>query len=309
MLQKPAIAEVVCFGELLWDILPSGALPGGAPMNVAYHLNKLGRRATLLSRVGNDERGQALLTILEGHGIDTHFIQQDRHQPTGVVIARANEQNEMEYVINQPVAWDFISPGDACEQLVQQAPWFVFGSLVTRNQHSRNTLYGLIEQAQNRVVDINLRAPHYYRSLVEYQLEKAMLLKLNLAELELISGWFANYTGIEDRMKFLQDKYYIPNLVVTLGADGAIFNHFGATYRHKGYRVMVNDTIGSGDSFLAALISKLIDKAPAEQALDFACATGALVASKPGGCPYYELQEISELLNNNDHSPFFKTKI
>ncbi|MBP1637937.1 MAG: PfkB domain protein, partial [Bacteroidetes bacterium] len=33
---------VVCYGEVLWDIFPTKTKPGGAPMNVAYHLRKFG---------------------------------------------------------------------------------------------------------------------------------------------------------------------------------------------------------------------------------------------------------------------------
>jgi fructokinase len=40
MIPSPARPDVVCYGEILWDILPDKSLPGGAPMNVAYHLKK-----------------------------------------------------------------------------------------------------------------------------------------------------------------------------------------------------------------------------------------------------------------------------
>ncbi len=50
-----ALHPVVCFGETLWDVLPDGKQPGGAPMNVAYHLGKLGKNPAVISRVGKDE--------------------------------------------------------------------------------------------------------------------------------------------------------------------------------------------------------------------------------------------------------------
>lgn len=37
--------EVICFGEVLWDVFPDGKKPGGAPMNVAYHLHAQGLRS------------------------------------------------------------------------------------------------------------------------------------------------------------------------------------------------------------------------------------------------------------------------
>ncbi|MCH5684449.1 hypothetical protein LWM68_09335 [Niabella sp. W65] len=54
--------------EILWDVLPDRELPGGAPMNVTYHLTKLGRTATLISRIGADERGTELQKFLKGRG-------------------------------------------------------------------------------------------------------------------------------------------------------------------------------------------------------------------------------------------------
>ena len=52
--------KVVCFGEVLWDILPGGAVPGGAPMNVAYHLHKQLKNPVLITRIGNDNEGGKL---------------------------------------------------------------------------------------------------------------------------------------------------------------------------------------------------------------------------------------------------------
>ncbi|HET7897882.1 MAG TPA: PfkB family carbohydrate kinase, partial [Flavisolibacter sp.] len=100
--------DAVCFGEILWDVLPSGPKPGGAPMNVAYHLQKQGLQTALISRVGTDQRGEDLLAVLQQNSIATDFIQRDREHPTGVVNATVHENNEVTYEIVHPVAWDFI---------------------------------------------------------------------------------------------------------------------------------------------------------------------------------------------------------
>src|SRR6478672_1126011 len=95
--------KVVCFGEVLWDILPSGAVPGGAPMNVAYHLHKQQKNPAVITSIGIDEKGK--------------------------VYAKPNEHNEVVYDIVMPVAWDYIKWEDDYEALVSNAPFFVFGSL------------------------------------------------------------------------------------------------------------------------------------------------------------------------------------
>jgi fructokinase len=291
----PATKKIVCFGEILWDILPSGAVPGGAPMNVAYHLRKLGLDPGIITRVGLDDRGKKLIDLLNSNGVDTEHIQLDYDIPTGVVNAVANEHGEMQYDIVAPAAWDFIALDEASVSLVKEASHFIFGSLINRNKVSGDTLFGLLEIAQEKVLDINLRPPHFDRRIVEDLLRRADMVKMNIAELELITGWFATYKSIQERMAVIQNKFKIPSLIVTMGADGAMINMEGKLYRHPGYRVDVADTVGSGDSFLAAFLFKLLNNEQPGAALTFASALGALVASKTGGWPAYDIAEIQQL--------------
>src|SRR5690606_32228178 len=119
--------KVVCFGEVLWDMLPDGKKPGGAPMNVAYHLNKLGIAGQMISRVGKDAAGEELIQFLTKMGLATDYIQRDDYYKTSEVIARMGENHEMQYTIIQPVAWDFIAYNERLENLVVEADVLVFG--------------------------------------------------------------------------------------------------------------------------------------------------------------------------------------
>jgi fructokinase len=287
---------VVCYGEILWDVLADSCVPGGAPMNVAYHLKKLGINPALITRVGLDVDGERLVQIMERNHISTDFFQMDFKLNTGKVNATAGENNEVIYEIIKPVAWDNIQWDDNLESLVSNARYFVFGSLVTRCKESRDTLYKLLEIAKYKVLDINLRPPHYSRHIVEELLDEVSLLKLNQAELELITGWFTSFKHDTDRMKILQDKFHIPNIVVTRGSKGSVFNIHGKFYEHPGFVVELADTIGSGDAFLAGLISKLSIGARPTEALEFSSALGALVARHTGPCPEYNAEEILGLI-------------
>jgi len=295
-----ASKKIVCFGEILWDILPDKKLPGGAPMNVAYHLHQLGENPALLTRVGIDQRGKDLLDILQAKNINTEFIQLDYDTPTGIVHATPNEQGDMSYEIVAPAAWDNIQFDAATESLVKGAGYFIFGSLVARNKKSQNTLFQLLEIASNKVLDINLRQPHFNQKIITELLTKCDVIKMNLSELELITGWFAEYKSIEERMQLIQDKFNIRSVIVTMGGDGAIINFRGSWHRHPGFKVQVADTIGSGDSFLGAFLSQLINEKKPDEALVFASGLGALVASKTGGWPEYTISEIEELISNKD---------
>ena len=292
------IHKVVCFGEVLWDILPSAAVPGGAPMNVAYHLQKLIKNPALITRIGMDDKGQELMNIFSGHGVCTDYFQVDDKYETGKVFASPNEYNEVVYDIVKPVAWDFIAWDNAFIELLANAEFFVFGSLAARNKASKDTLFRLLEIARNKVLDINLRAPHYNRRIVEQLLRKTDFVKMNLAELELITGWFSNHTSVEDRLKSIQDKFSISNMVVTMGGEGAMLCMNGEITKHGGFKVDVLDTVGSGDAFLAGLLSHLLDNADNKEALEFASGLGAFIATQRGACPDYNIDEIKNLIDD-----------
>lgn len=288
---------IVCFGEILWDVLGNRELPGGAPMNVAYHLQKMGQKPALITRIGKDARGNKLMDLLGSHQMNTDYIQSDPDLPTGLVYASENPSGEVVYDIVQPVAWDSIQPEAAAEKLVGGADIFVFGSLAARSPQSRNTLFGLLETARHKVLDINLRPPHFDRRLVEELLGKADTVKMNGSELELIAGWFGRYARIEDRMQLILDRFNIRSVITTLGGEGAMMNFEGNHYAHPGFRVTVADTIGSGDAFLAGLLSQVIKGGSPGFALQFACALGALVASRHGGWPVYSTDEVEAIIN------------
>ena len=292
--------KVICYGEVLWDILPNGALPGGAPMNVAYHLEKLGCNPALITKTGVDDWGKKLRDGLAEQGVCTDYFYLDYDIPTGLVYASPNEQNEVTYDIVSPSAWDFINWHEEMEALVQNADYFVYGSLTSRSKTSRETLYRLLETAKTKVLDINLRAPHYTRSHIETLLQGADILKMNLAELELITGWFSHFTTTTERIQLMQDQFKIPTIIVTMGGDGAMVVDDGSIHQHSGYKVTVADTIGSGDSFLAGFLSKKMAGANTVEALRFASGIGAFIATQAGACPEYDVQQIDQLIQHQE---------
>ncbi|MDB5190524.1 MAG: hypothetical protein JWQ96_87 [Segetibacter sp.] len=292
--------QIVCFGETLFDIIGEKQLPGGAPMNVAYHLKRLGLNPAIISKVGTDELGRSLLSILKSYQVSTDFIQVDSSNATGKVFAELQDNHEVVYDIVKPVAWDFIDWKDALAALVSEARFFVFGSLAARSEQSKKTLFKLLNAAKTKVLDINLRPPHYNKPFVEELLATADILKLNLAELELMSSWF-RFSGDESYMlESLQDKFDLETIIVTKGGDGAAILTGNTICHHKGFTVKVADTVGSGDAFLAGYLSKHSQNSPADEALEFACATGALIASYNGACPDYPLNAINELIRQGN---------
>jgi fructokinase len=287
----------VCFGEVLWDILPTEKVAGGAPMNVAIRLQSLGVDTTIISRIGNDALGKDLLQIVADKKVNTSFIQVDKTHSTGEVLVHLDDTGTASYAIVNPSAWDMIEWNEAMHTIVAKADAFVFGSLVCRNEISKNTLLKLVEIAKFKIFDVNLRAPFYNIELIVELMFKADFIKLNDEELLLIAAELGcTGSSIEEQILFLSKYTHTASICVTKGKDGAVLLMNNEFYTHPGFTVAVADTVGAGDSFLAALIAQLLQKKPLNNILAFACATGSLVASKKGANAVITIDEIEQLI-------------
>lgn len=297
---KQENSRVICFGEVLWDNLPEGRKPGGAPMNVAYHLNQLGIESSIVSRVGDDQNGRDLKSFINGKGIPVQFIQNDTEYKTSEVAVHISEDNEVSYEILYPVAWDFISSDSQVEQMVKQADAFVYGSLSARAEMTSNTLYKLLENASYKVFDVNLRPPFIDQKKLENLLQMADLLKLNNQELDLIGGWYnlGNHTEAQ-KTSFLLDCFDIKEMIVTKGSSGASFYNGSKEIHHNAYKVIVQDTIGSGDAFLSGFIVARLNGKSEEEALEYATAIAGFVTINAGACPSYYPQDIESFIQQN----------
>ncbi|GAA4326735.1 carbohydrate kinase [Mucilaginibacter gynuensis] len=286
------MTPAICFGEILWDVLPAGKKPGGAPLNVAYHLNKLGVKTGIISRIGEDANGKELENLLTGWGIPTRFVQKDQENATSEVIAKFNG-NEVTYEIISPVAWDFIAERDIADVKAARPKYVVYGSLASRNETTRNTLLNLLEMDTIRVFDINMRPPFVSHELLESLLYQADIVKFNESELAMSQVLFkGSLDGELSRVRFIQKKFGVHEVIVTKGEFGASYYIGDEAYHIWGNEIKVKDTIGSGDSFLAAfLASHYLNESPKE-ILKNAVAMGGFVATQSGGCPSYTVAEF-----------------
>ncbi|RDC54196.1 carbohydrate kinase [Pedobacter chinensis] len=283
---------IICFGEVLWDVLPDGPQPGGAPLNVAYHLNKLGLHPAIISRVGNDDNGKWLTELMDQWNLDRKFVQIDEEHQTSEVVASLKNGNEVCYEIVFPVAWDFITPENAIVHQAASAEYLIYGSLSSRNDITRNTLFELLEGDAIKVLDINLRYPFVKRAILEPLLKKADIIKFNEAELDTVQTLFGGSYGTErEKVAFVQERFSTPEILITKGESGAAYYIGPERFYHYGAEVRVKDTIGSGDAFLAAFISGHRKRSDPAQILKNAIAMGAFIATQKGACPDYELEE------------------
>jgi len=257
----PNPKKIVCFGEVLWDMLPSGKLPGGAPMNCAYHIHQLGLTCQMISRIGKDDLGMELTAFLAAKNVDTSLLQEDEQYNTSTVAVTLDEKGTPSYEIVQPVAWDFIEL-QKNKEVVQQADALVYGSLAARNTTTRTTLLQLLPHAPFKIFDINLRSPFYDKETLESLLHPADIVKMNEEEIEVI----CKLLGLSKK-----------------------------SYHQPIFKVEVQDTIGSGDAFLAGFTTQYIQGKPVPICLQFGAFMGAFVASNKGAMPAYDKKSLFDL--------------
>ncbi len=277
----------------MWDILPSGKLPGGAPMNVAIHLRRNGFDPAVVSRVGNDDLGKELVSFLKEQEVNTDWIQTGQTHLTGVVKANISDRNEVTYKIVEPVAWDYIQFEERTAELISQSDVFIYGSLVARNTTSQETLFQYLPLANLKIFDVNLRPPHYTPERVLTLLEFADIVKMNHQELAEICEWLGAEGDPKQQMHFLKDRFNLELVIVTRGDKGAAALNETGYFEHEGFQVEVEDTIGSGDAFLATFLTNYLQKKPLEHTLERACLIGAFLATQRGATPAYVPKEIT----------------
>jgi len=281
--------KVICFGEVLWDMLPSGKVAGGAPMNVAFRLKELQHDVQLFTAIGEDELGLELLEILKGMGLSKN-VHTSEHLPTGTVAVELSEAGNASYTIVEGVAWDEIPVNAFPSQPFQ----LIFGSLALRSDVNQTTILTLIDQATEVVFDINLRAPFYHWDLINRFMKKADLVKMNEDELE----WICEQLHIHEknftaRLKLLDQLYPHKTWCVTKGDKGAEYMDNGLHFEQTGFPTKVIDTIGAGDAFLAGLLHQRHQQSTPEHCLKFACKIGSIVAGQQGASQVLSLEEIS----------------
>ncbi|WP_225036419.1 carbohydrate kinase family protein [Winogradskyella sp. SM1960] len=292
--------NIVCFGEVLWDVFPTHKKIGGAPLNVALRLQSFGNNVSMITRIGIDKKGNKIKTYIQDHGINTDNLQIDDSFKTGKVKVMLNEKGSASYNIMYPRAWDNIQLTESAMETTELADAFVFGSLIARDDVSRHTLYELLKVASYKIFDVNLRVPYYTIDVLNHLMNEADFIKFNDDEIFEIGEKLNSKTnGLEENMQFIAKHTNTKTICVTKGRHGAILYYNDTFYYNSGYHINVVDTVGAGDSFLASLISKLINKHDPQEAINFACAIGALVAGSEGANPKISLEDIAKFMNPN----------
>ncbi|WP_405267161.1 carbohydrate kinase [Cellulophaga sp. Ld12] len=293
------MSDITCFGEVLWDEFPEHKKIGGAPLNVGIRLNSFGNNVSVISRIGADADGRGIYEYIKENGINGNGLQVDDTLKTGTVKVVLNSKGSASYDIMFPRAWDQIELSSTAQKTVKDSDAFIYGSLVARNEKSKETLYELLKIASYKIFDVNLRDPYYTKEILEYLMHRADFVKFNDDEIYEISEMLGSKSiSLEHTIQFMAESTNTDTICVTKGKHGAVLYIKGVFYHNSGYHIEVVDTVGAGDSFLAGLVDKLLKKENPQEAIDFACAIGAIVASKAGANPEISQEEVVVMMTS-----------
>ncbi len=285
--------RVVGIGELLWDLLPTGAQIGGAPANFSYHAGALGAEARTISRVGDDSLGHDLLAQLATLGVNTECVQVDATLPTGTVAVEIDAAGQPCFDITSNVAWDHLQVTPEATMAVASADAICFGTLAQRDAVSRSSIRALVASSPSealRILDVNLRQQYYSRELIDESLTLATVLKVNDLELPQLARMFGLTGDERTQLEQIAMRWQLRAVALTRGDKGSALLTAHAWSEHPGVSVAVMDTIGAGDAFTAAMTVGLLSGWALDDVNAHANRVAAFVASSAGGTPPLPIQ-------------------
>lgn len=251
-MQTPTI---YIFGEVLYDLFQDGsAILGGAPFNVAWHLQGLGLSPKMLTCVGEDTLGWQITETMTRWGMDTTHVTTAPDKKTGVVNVTLDSRGIPQYTIEDDVAYDHIST----TELPNHPALFYHGSLALRHEYNQNRCLHLKQIPQTQTfVDINLREPWWDAKTLQHLLKHSDWLKLNHEELPLVSSSLGfKSSDTQEQVAFLIKKLTLKMLILTRGDKGAVlFEPSGTLFEVQAHAPeSIEDTVGAGDAFSAIIL-------------------------------------------------------
>jgi fructokinase len=273
-------AAPVIFGEVLFDCFPDGnSVLGGAPFNVAWHLQAFGLSPLMITSIGEDELGKKVRSAMQDWQMNTTGLQIDPEHPTGSVDI-VFEDGEPRYTIVEHRAYDYID--SALLPAAAENSVLYHGSLALRNQKSREALSTLKQHHSGTIfLDVNLRDPWWQKEYVLKLADDADWVKLNEDELSQLGSDVADIKSQAD--EFI-DIHRLKGLVITLGEKGAVALTDDGEYAEvsPSQTLDVVDTVGAGDAFTSVLILGLSNEWPLDQTMQRAQEFASLIVGQQG---------------------------
>ena len=286
--------KVLSFGEILWDVYPDKKFLGGAPLNFAAHLAKHGEDAYMVSALGADELGAEALRQLERWNVRADYVAQSAQKETGKCLVTLDEQSVPSYDLLQDVAYDRIDGAG----ITGNFDVLYFGTLALRSEANFKTLKEILQKHQFKeiFVDINIRPPFYNAATVKFAVESASMLKISEEELPAVCAvlGITNASYVMAAKELAQRYDGLRCIIITRGSDGAYVLDCvqKAAYSGDCVEAEVASTVGAGDSFSAAFLSKYMAGCTIKSCLDHALKVAGFVVSQFDAVPDYDMEDF-----------------
>ena len=312
--------DVIAMGELLIDFTMNGeseqgnnmfeACPGGAPCNVLAMLNKLGKRTAFLGRVGQDQFGVLLKNTLDEAGIDTSNLKMDADVNTTLAFVHTFPDGDREFSFYRNPGADMKLTSDEIDaEFLKKAKLFHFGTLSMTHDGVREATKKALDIAKENGLlisfDPNLRPPLWSslelaKEQMEYGFQYCDILKISDNEIQFVSG----KEDYDEGIQYLQEKYHIPLILLTLGKDGSRAYYKDMRVERSGFKMDTIETTGAGDTFCGSSLNYLlehgIENLTEEQLgemMTFANAAAALITTRKGAIRSMpEKEEVLEVI-------------
>jgi fructokinase len=298
---EPAL--MIGLGEVLWDLLPSGKVLGGAPANFAYMASVLGDQGIVASRIGNDDLGREACRVMQELGLNTAYLQHDERHETGTASVSIDTAGQPNFTIKKSVAWDLLDWSPQWEELSSRADVVCFGSLAQRSEKSAATIERFLKNTPKktlRICDVNLRESFYTQGVLRRSFQHADIVKLNDQELLQVSDLFKLGVGTHEmlaqRLLHLCDLRLV---CITCGSRGSLLVTQREAVEHKGFRVTVADAVGAGDAFTACLAHHYLRGHSLQEISESANRFAGWVTTQSGATPSITTDQLRNLLNGH----------
>lgn len=306
--------NILIYGETLIDEFPQQNVIGGAPFNVARSLSLFGARVLMLSRIGQDQNGAAILAECARTGLNTEGMQIDAQHASGRVVVELASAPDVEgeeaaithrFHILRDQAYDYINAQEIANVLgkyYQDAPpdLIYFGSLIQRSEISQASLTALLEaditEGASKFLDLNLRDGQASLETIISSLNYCDMVKLNEDELHYVIQHACpaaagmeikeDEAGLRAACEAVMAEYYMQAIILTLGARGYFYLDVNGVCLHSldqpSVAIDVVDTVGAGDAFAAVFIYGWQSNWPIEKTLAAAHSFATAICSVRG---------------------------
>jgi fructokinase len=289
---------MICvIGEVLIDVVEQStggtvtrsSHAGGSPFNVAVGLARLGSAAQLAARFSTDEHGSMLRETASSNGVDLS-LSVTAEEPSTIAIARLDDANNARYEFRADGTADWQWTADELAQVPGDNTWVHTGSLTCLLEPGASTILTRLEAIKaegGRTIsfDPNMRPTLFddrarARELTEAFVRVADYVKASSEDI----AWLYPEDSVEEVMA--RWRGFGPSAVaVTHAGDAVRLLAEGSVESHPTPSITVVDTIGAGDSFMAAWIDALSRGESAADATRWAIAASAITCQRAGANP------------------------